>query len=241
MKGKDSQVESTASTPRAEPASRKAFPSNRGRATLIAAGAALLFLAWQLMRPAAVDPELQGTWQLDFAEAGQSSSLVWEIGDGRYGLTTETEESGSFTAADGRWRSVTRGGRAFSGTYEISGPNAMTTTGGPFGNVEWTRKSPGRTPGSPGPLDPRWVGRWGGTTSSRKASHALSLDIHPDGVYSLKRRILERGKIFASDGHYRIAPERGAPLAGSYYFHGEDAVAISGPPGAGLWSKTAPN
>jgi hypothetical protein len=237
MRGKDSQVESTASTPRAEPASRKGFPSNRGRATLIAAGAALLFLAWQLLRPNPVDPELHGTWELDFSEGGVSSTLVWEIGDGRYGLTTRTEETGHLTASDGAWTLVSTGGRTFSGTYEASGPDALVTAGEPLGQCEWVRQTSRGAPGGPGPLDPSWVGSWTAAAPSGAAAISLSFSVRADGTCRLSRRTHESGRIRAGAGRYEITAARGVRRAGSYYFHGEDAVAISGPPEAGLWSK----
>jgi hypothetical protein len=237
MRGKDSQVESTASTPRAEPASRKAFASNRGRATLIAAGAALLFLAWQLLRPAAVDPELQGTWELDFSEGGVSSTLVWEIGNGRYGLTIRTEETGRLTASDGVWTLTSTGGRTLSGTYEASGPDTLVTAGEPLGTMEWMRRTSRGAPGGPGRLDPRWVGSWSAAAPPGAAAISLSLSVRADGTCRLSRRTHESGRIRAEAGLYEITAARGVRRAGSYYFHGEDAVAISGPPGAGLWSK----
>jgi hypothetical protein len=95
-------------------------------------------------QPSSVNPnrtsDLYGIW--DASPIVNGSLVHQEIDsrtDGSYHLTSTTEDAGTVTASNNRWRTASNTGRILEGTYQITDPHTLSWVG-PLGSTVWNRQ-----------------------------------------------------------------------------------------------------
>lgn len=120
--------------------------------------AALLVLALGLLGDDAVDPALVGTWQTVIKNDQGEWTLTFQLeASGAYrtaikGPAALPDETGKFTAADGKWATAKSNGQKDAGTYALNGETLTFTS--PGGTLVWKRLAPAAKPPAKAEPDP---------------------------------------------------------------------------------------
>ena len=205
----------------------------------------------QAKKPAGVDPNLVGTWELPFKD----QTWVWEIlREGTYkfqirGKDGSPSNTGSFSAGNGSWSLSTPAGYSDSGKYFFQAPDTWVATGN-LGVGAWRHPAAmknaaractsGEDPAqSAAGVDPKVVGVW---ELPLKGGRWI-WEIVRDGTYKFRSEAGDNapshsGKLSAGNEHWSMtATTMAYSDAGLYLYQAPDILIATGQQGAAAWRR----
>ncbi len=203
-------------------------------------------------KPAGVDPNLVGTWELPFKDG------PWVLNirrDGTYKFHSEARDgapphAGAFSANQGHWSLKATTGYTDAGNYLFQSPNIWIATG-QLGAAAWLRPALVQNAIRPCTSDQRQVSKPVGVDPDLVAIWKLPLkrgswvwEILRDGTYKFHSEALDgapshAGTFSAHDGRWSLKAEDGYADAGMYLFQAPNILIATGHLGAAAWLNSA--
>jgi hypothetical protein len=185
---------------------------------------------------AAVDPSLIGTFELDTVRDDYNWRFAFTIdANGTYDLVTTQQESGTFQASGGTYRTVAnKTGRVRQGTYRAVGTSAIAVTSATGTAVfQPTQQT---TPVDP--ANPVMLGVWTSTVIQGGVTWALTIQNNPDGTYSYLARAEDNGTCtFANQQWRTTSAVTKQANTGTYQVIDAHSVELAGPQGPAVWQR----
>ena len=185
---------------------------------------------------AIVDPVLVGTFKHAAVIDDYDWRFIYTIApDGTYRLVTTQEEDGSYSAANGRYRTIgAKTGHVRTGTYRAVGSAAIEM-----------RSAAGtaifRPTQSTAPIDqvhPVMLGIWRATIVQGGMTTTLTIQNNPDGTYHYDGRTEDNGScVFANQQWRTISAVTGKSTAGTYRLVDARNVEFTDTNGSTLWQR----
>jgi hypothetical protein len=183
-----------------------------------------------------VDPRIVGTLEYSTVVDGYDWHWVNTIdAQGSYQLVVTQEESGTYQAAQGHYRTVAvKTGRVREGTYVAVGTDAFQVTNA-AGSVVYRSQKP------IAPLDqanPILLGVWQAEAVVNGLSWALTLQNNPDGTYHFKARAKDHGTCHMMNGVWQsTSAVTGQSVPGSYRILNAHEIELTSAVGTGVWQR----
>jgi len=186
-----------------------------------------------------IDPALVGTFEHDAVMNDYDWRFVTTINpDGTFHLVITEAEDGSFSGANGAYRTVgAKTGRVRTGTYRAVSSSAIALT--PDGGATTIYQ-----PAQPiAPLDqnnPDMVGLWQASVVQNGLTWNFAIRNNPDGTYQFKGQTQDGGNcVFANNQWQIISTITGQTTQGTYQVIDANDIQLTGPNGPAVWHRIA--
>jgi hypothetical protein len=183
-----------------------------------------------------VDPQIIGTFQLDGVTDDYAQRYSYTVtGDGHFRLLLTQEETGTYQAALGSFRTQnSKTGRVRTGSYRAMGNGiAVTNSSGVTALYQPTHPS-----GPVNPLNPVMLGEWHATVALGGLNWSLTLQNNPNGSFSFKAQAEDNGTCgYANNQWHWASSVTGQTDGGTYRVVDAHSVEFSGHQGSALWRR----
>ena len=196
----------------------------------------LVFVTVQCSSAESTDPELVGTWKTTAVLDGRKWNFTYEIKETEHYRFTSVTTDGKVRAQNGQWSLVSPTGFSDRGKYTFSGSDSVSISG-KLGTAMWKRVQEGDKSGGSG-VDPRLTGAWKLEAPIDGKDFTFTWTFTGRGKYLLTA-VTEDGTYTAHDGQWKSVSASGHTEQGKYTFVNKDSVSITGPKGAGVWTRVA--
>jgi hypothetical protein len=183
-----------------------------------------------------VDPAVVGAFEYSTAADGYDIHFVLSLeSNGTYRMTTTSDESGTYQAGRGNYRTVGgKTGRVRTGTYRAAGPAAIAVTTG-NSTVIYHPLQP------TGPVDqanPVMLGPWQGTVVLAGIRWTVTLQNNPDGTYSFHGQAEDHGSCTYLNQQWHVTSAvSGQSGGGTYQVIDANTMQASGSGGNITWHR----
>lgn len=204
----------------------------------------LAALAYYALKPspkdASIDPGVVGNWQTNVVVDGKNWNLRLDITpEETFQLVSSTEDSGTYTAQNGRWRAQSVRGEVDGGTYQVANANSMSMTG-KLGTANWTRSGESQSRGQRLPsLDTQVIGSWKTNPVINGLDFELTFEMSPNGQYHVTSVTEDSGTFHAQNGRCDQISRKGQNLQCTYQVLSNNSISLTGPLGTAVWSRVS--
>ena len=185
---------------------------------------------------AGIDPGVVGTFALDTVGDGYNWHVVQSIfSDGGWRSAITQEEDGTYSAANGGYRTVgAKTGRVRMGTYRAVG-NAAIEVRNSNGAAVFRPADPAVTVDQAHPV---MLGTWRATIEQNGTSWTLTIQNNSDGTYHYRARAEDNGTCVFADQKWRtVSAITGATNSGTYRVIDAGTLEVTGANGPTTWRR----
>ena len=185
---------------------------------------------------ARIDPAVVGTFALDTVGDGYNGYVVQSIfADGTWRSAITQEEDGTYSAANGGYRTVgAKTGRVRLGTYRAVG-NAAIEVKNSSGAAVFRPADPAITVDQAHPV---MLGIWRATIERNGMSWKLTIQNNSDGTFHYRARAEDNGTCVFADQNWRtVSAITGAANSGTYRVIDGGTLEITGANGPTTWRR----
>jgi TIR domain len=185
---------------------------------------------------ARIDPAVVGTFALDTVGDGYNWSVVQSIfADGTWRSAITQEEDGTYSAANGGYRTVgAKTGRVRLGTYRAVG-NAAIEVKNSSGAAVFHPADPAVTVDQAHPV---MLGTWRATIERNGMSWTLTIQNNSDGTFHYRARAEDNGTCVFADQKWRtVSAITGTANSGTYRVVDGGTLEITGANGPTTWRR----